>query len=220
MKISWFKRFLSYFFVINIKKIKSDFNPGLCLQIEAGKVVLNTKNANYSFGNLHKVFEETFIKIKLKNFEIDNVLLLGLGTGSVIEIFKKNYNISPYITAIEIDPAIVELIKKLYNFNLAKTEILCGDAFELIKKINRKFDLIVVDLFIDIEMPKKVYSSDFLKNLKNLLDNKGVAVINCIVNSKNKIKDFSEFKVALSRYFNKIYIHEILEINRVVEVRN
>ena len=46
MKIPWFKYFLSYFYLVTIKKIPSEYNPGLCIQMEAGRLLLNTTNAN------------------------------------------------------------------------------------------------------------------------------------------------------------------------------
>lgn len=220
MNISWLQRFLSYFFVITIEKIQSDFNPGLCLQLEAGKILLNTKNANYSFGNLHKVFVETFKKINLKNNTPKNVLLLGLGTGSVIYILQKDYNIFPEITAVEIDPVIVDVFKKTNISNLEKTKIICGDAFEVIKNIETKFDLLIVDLFIDLEVPEQVYDKDFLLKIKDLMSPKSIVAVNCVVNTNLKKTTFDEFKITLSKYFGNIKIHEIMGINRVVELRN
>lgn len=220
MKISWLKRFLSYFFVITLKKIPSKYNPTLCLQLEAGKLLLNTKNANYSYGNLHKIFEKIFKKIELQKINPKKVLLLGLGAGSVIKIIQHDYNLNPQITAVEIDSEVIKVIKLWQNLNLNNCTIIEGDALQTLDSIKEKYELIIVDLFSDLQMPSYIFSFDFIVKIKLLMKENSVLLINCIINSEAKKNDFNEFNILLSRYFNKIKTHEIFQINRVLEIKN
>ena len=68
-----------------LEQTNSDKNPHLEVAIEYGKTVLNTEHGNFSFGNLHTVFDEGFKKIKIEHRHINNCLLLGLGGGSVLD---------------------------------------------------------------------------------------------------------------------------------------
>lgn len=219
MKIPWYKYILSYFYLVTIKKIPSDFNPGLCLQMEAGRLLLNTTNANYSYGNLHKVFEEIFEQIEIDTKPPQNVLLLGLGTGSVIDIMQRQYGFEPQITAIELDPAVIDCLQFWDNLNLDKTKIICGDAFQEIKKLKSGFDLIIVDLFIDMDVHPDIHKKEFIDQLKSMVSENGTVLINYIVNTKKQKEEFAEFQLLLMNYFKEITGHEVMNINRVLELK-
>ena len=218
-KVYWLKYFLSYFYLITVKKIHSNFNPGLCIQLEAGKLLLNTTNANYSYGSLHQVFEDAFELIDLQNSNPKSVLVLGLGAGSVIDIMQRQYGIYPKITAIEIDPVVIECLKFWELLNLDKTKIIQGDAFEIIHTLNEEFDLIIVDLFIDMEVASLINTPEFLSKLKSLISHQGKILINYIVETKGQKNSFAEFQLSLITYFKEITGHEIMGINRVLELK-
>lgn len=219
MKIPWYKYILSYFYLVTIKKIPSDFNPGLCLQMEAGRLLLNTTNANYSYGNLHKVFEEIFEQIEIDTKPPQNVLLLGLGTGSVIDIMQRQYGFEPQITAIELDPAVIDCLQFWDNLNLDKTHIICGDAFKEVNNLKSQFDLIIVDLFIDMDVHPDIHKKEFIEQLKSLVSENGTVLINYIVNTKKQKEEFAEFQLLLMNYFKEITGHEVMNINRVLELK-
>lgn len=219
MKIPWYKYILSYFYLVTIKKIRSDFNPGLCLQMEAGRLLLNTTNANYSYGNLHKVFENVFEQIEIDTKPPQNVLLLGLGTGSVIDIMQRQYGFEPQITAIELDPAVIDCLQFWDNLDLDKTHIICGDAFKEVNNLKSQFDLIIVDLFIDMDVHPDIHKKEFIEQLKSLVSENGTVLINYIVNTKKQKEEFAEFQLLLMNYFKEITGHEVMNINRVLELK-
>jgi len=219
MKIHWLKYLASYFYLVTIKKIPSDYNPGLSIQMEAGKLLLNTKNANYSYGNLHKVFEDVFELMEIENSAPKNILILGLGAGSVIDILHSQYGFNPTITAIEIDPEIIKLLSNWAFLDLTKTEIICGDAFKVINNLKSKYDLIIVDLFIDLEVHPEIHDNNFIQTINNLLTDDGTALINYVVNTKVQKAQFANFQIVLMTYFKNIKGHEIMGMNRVLEIK-
>lgn len=219
MKILWYKYILSYFYLVTIKKIPSDFNPGLCLQMEAGRLLLNTTNANYSYGNLHRVFEDVFEQIEIENKPPQNVLLLGLGTGSVIDIMQRQYGFEPKITAIELDPAVIGCLQYWDNLDLNETNIICGDAFKEINKLKSGFDLIVVDLFNDMDVHPDIHKKEFIEKLKSLVSDNGTVLINYIIATNTQKEQFAEFQLLLMNYFKEITGHEVMQINRVLELK-
>jgi spermidine synthase len=219
MKIPWYTYFLSYFYLTTIKKLKSAYNPGLCIQMEAGKLLLNTTNANYSYGNLHKVFEEVFELMDLSEKPPQNVLILGLGTGSVIDIMQRQYGLDPNIVAIEIDQEIVNVLEYWDKLDLNKTELRVGDAFILVNTLNHKFDLIIVDLFIDLNVHPKIHDIAFVEQLSQLLQNEGRILINYVVNTKEQSQKFADYQLLLMRYFKEIVGHEVMGMNRVLALK-
>ena len=219
MKIPWYKYILSYFYLVTIKKITSEYNPGLCIQMEAGRLLLNTTNANYSYGNLHKVFEEVFELIEIDNNPPEKLLLLGLGTGSVIDILQRQYGLHPQITAVEIDLAIIDSLKFWNKTDLEKTEIIQGDAFEIIKNLKPGYNLIIVDLFIDLDVHPQINSKEFIEQIKFLLAHEGKILINYVVNTNLQKQEFAEFQLLLLNYFKEIKGHEVMNMNRVLELK-
>ncbi|MCB9251841.1 MAG: hypothetical protein H6605_05200 [Flavobacteriales bacterium] len=217
--IAWYKHFFSYFFLVTVKRIHSEFNPGLCVQMEAGKLVLNTKNANYSYGNLHKVFELAFTALKPEEINFQNVLVLGLGTGSVIDILQRNYGLNPSITAYEIDPAILEVLEYWSELDLKNTKVIKADVFDGIIGKSGEYDLIVVDLFNDLEVADGIHQKDFLKKLKDVLSDDGLILINYVVNNAQQGLRFNELQISLSGIFKTITGHHFLGMNRVLEIR-
>lgn len=219
MKISWLKHLASYFYLVTIKKLNSDINPGLCLQMETGKLLLNTSNANYSYGNCHRVFEEVFEIIEIDKNPPENVLILGFGSGGIVDIMQRQYGFTPKITGVELDSAVIQTLQFWDRLDLSKTDIICGDAFKVIDTLNSKFDLIIVDLFIDLNVAVGMQSNQFMERLKFLTISGGHIIINYVVNTKEQKQQFAEFQILLTRYFDEIKGHEVMGMNRVLDIK-
>jgi len=219
MKINWLQKVLSYFYLVTIKKIPSKYNPGLCLQMEAGRLLLNTKNANYSYGNLQKAFEEVFETIELEKLTLDKVLILGLGTGSIIDILQRQYGFDPEITGVEIDEAVIDSLKYWEMLDLSRTKILNEDAEKAVYQLNDTFDMIIVDLFIDMDVHSVVYNNEFILRLTKLLKQDGRVLLNFVVDTKLQKEKFAELQILLMNYFKEIKGHEVMGMNRILELR-
>lgn len=187
------RKYLSYLYPMT-RKVKSKFSDTLEITWFNGKKHLNTKNANYSYGSLQAILKFGLEKIELK--QINSILLLGLGGGSVIETLRQDFNYQKQITAIEIDPVIIEIAKTEYllesNLN---TTIICADALDFIKTNTSKFDLIIIDLFIDITVPKQFLELSFWENVLNSKSNNGVILFNASLEDKksNQLELVIEF---------------------------
>jgi hypothetical protein len=82
------KKLFSYLWP-STRRFSSEINGILEVTYINGKKVLDTKNANYSYGSLQKILEIGLTKVDLN--KVDNLLLLGMGGGSMItptEILK------------------------------------------------------------------------------------------------------------------------------------
>ena len=168
------KRLLSYVYPIT-KKVTSEFNDTLEITWYNGKKYLNTKNANYSYGSLQEILKTGLKKINLTN--CNTILVLGLGGGSVIETLQQDFNFQGHITALDIDPVILKIAANEFNITESKNlTIVCEDAFSFMKENNKQFDLIIIDLYIDILVPSVFLELPFWEhiikaNSKNILFN-------------------------------------------------
>ncbi len=188
---------------------QSKINGQLELNWHKGKLMLDTKNVNYSYGALQSALAEGFIHIgkkKVRNF--NNILVLGMGAGSVIETLRKKFKNEGKITAIEIDPVVVDIAKKYFKVDaFSQLEIVVADAFAFVKENKSNYDFILVDLFIDRETPQKFSSPEFLENLVNLIAAQGTILFNT-VNIEN---EFTRRNEQMISFFEKSCAVEVLK---------
>ena len=85
------KTILSYMYPTIIETREGSVTPYLEITKSNGKYVLNSHNANYSFGGLHILFDAFFKQINIKQYQIQSVLLLGMGAGSVVTLLKEKF---------------------------------------------------------------------------------------------------------------------------------
>lgn len=176
---------ISYFIADIIEKTNSSINPCLEVSFVNGHIVLNTKNANYSYGSLHRVFQKVFKKINIADKNLDKVLILGFGAGSVASILQDEYKKKCKILGIEKDPKVIQIAYKYFNIKHFKNlTILIEDAYDFLINDNEKFDLIVIDVYIDYKVPCNFEKKEFIEALKNSLNDRGLVVFNKLVYNK------------------------------------
>lgn len=212
-------RFLwSFIWGFSVEKVESKLNGTLEVRYDYGKYVLNSPNANYSFGLLHKVFQKTFKEINIQNRKIENVLLLGFGVGSVVSILQEELQIYASVKAVEYDEVILQLGCKYFNTQrFQHLSILQVDAFDFVKKEKEQYDLIVVDLFNDTEVPEQFLREEFISNLSNLTSSdNGLICFNMITNSKKKKEKFELLKNHFEKNNGIIKVVSPHSINKVI----
>tara|TARA_B100000678_G_scaffold285056_1_gene287545 strand:+ start:1846 stop:2496 length:651 start_codon:yes stop_codon:yes gene_type:complete len=171
-------KFFSYLYPVRVQIFESEVSG--CLEIfwENGKKVLNGPHSNYSFGRLHQVFASGFRHFKPYWEEIHEVLILGYGGGSISELLKKQRGFNGNITAVELDPVIREIAETHFPEALAGVELHIQDASRFLESTARGYDLIVVDLFIDDQVPAQFGQEAFIKSLQTHLNRGGMLIHN------------------------------------------
>lgn len=171
-----------------------------------GQKVLDSKNTSYSYGNLQKVWELTLDQISLRG--VERVLILGMGGGSSIELLREKFKYKGKIVAVEIDPVIIDIAKTEFNIRPnAMLKIECMDAAEYVNKKTRKFDLILVDVFIDDKIPGKLLSREFWKKVSGKTGQGGRILFNAFTDVE-KIKSVIE-ELEISGH----HVHSMKKIN-------
>lgn len=212
-----FQKYWSYFFRIVVEQQSSIYNSELIVAIQDGKYVLNTENANYSFASLHRVFRQAFHKIDITNKQVQNILVLGAGAGSIPTIIYKELKLTPVIDAVEIDEKVIDLGNKYFGLNSFNSlNIIIDNAVDFVKKTDKKYDLIIVDLFNGINVPTEFLTPHFFEQLRGLLNNKGELLFNFVAYN-HETKTMAKM---LESEFSKVFLKQIttyrLEgINRV-----
>jgi spermidine synthase len=157
--------------------VPSRYNGTLEVTWVGGRKILDSKNANYSYGSLQRILEIALSKLNLSN--ADSVLVLGLGGGSVIDSLRNRFSYNGMITAVEIDPVVIRIAKE--EFNIVPDdhfEIIENDAYIFVTYTGATFDVVIVDLFIDDKVPPQFYSWHFCDSLKKICAPGGQVVFN------------------------------------------
>ena len=192
------KNIVSFLYPLMIEARNGKVTPYLEVMQSKGKYVLNSENANYSFDGLHLIFDKLFQKIDINKFDFKNVLILGMGAGSIISLLRNKYNINCPITAIEKDEVVIELAKKYFNIDKYKSlSIIKSDAFDYVIKTENKYDLIISDLFVDNDVPQIFASSAYLQNLKRISNESSCIMYNKMTES---VAHKKELKVVLKDF--------------------
>jgi len=184
MKVSRWKKFLSYFKDVTLESTSSQFNPFLEVLLVNGRHQLVTENAIYSFDDKYENFNKAFQLIDWKQVKGKKCLVLGLGLGSVILLLEKFFGRSFEYTAVEIDPEICQLAHK---YTLSKldsfVEVINTDALLYLevnetKENPEQYDLIIMDVFENALIPEQFQNILYLEILKSLLLPQGVLLFN------------------------------------------
>ncbi|EGV42859.1 methyltransferase domain-containing protein [Bizionia argentinensis JUB59] len=200
-------KLLSYLYPLT-KKVKSEINGTLEITWFNGKKHLNSKNANYSYGSLQRILKFGLEKLNLKN--VNSILVLGLGGGSVIQTLRNDFKYKNRITAVEIDPQIITIAKEEFQIESSENlNIICDDALQYVANTSETFDLIIIDLFIDLSVPAPFLEMPFWENILKRKSASGAILFNGSLE-----KDLSKKLETIISYL-KSNIYEVDVYNKV-----
>ena len=212
-------RFLSWLWPRSLTRVHGHFGP-LEVRWENGRKVLNSERGNQSFGSLHRVWQSTLAQLDLGQRPPRSVLLLGLGGGSAIEILRDELGIQCPITAVELDPAMLLLAQE--HFALGRhtdLDVLIGDAMIQVHALNARFDLVLVDLFDDLDLARGMDSRAFMYGLRERCEHEGVVCLNTVAydeRSDARCEAVQRHAVAI---FHDVQELRLEEVNRMFILR-
>lgn len=215
------KKLFSYLIPITIFKQKSTVSRTLEVTWTDGKLVLDSENTNYSYGNLQVILRKG---LKLIGFEriksMQNILVLGVAGGSVIRTLVDEIDYKGQITGVDIDKGIIDIANTYFNLNaIPNLEIIIDDASEFVLKTNTKFDLIIIDIFQDTKMPEFLFEFFFIHRICFLLKPKGHILFNTMLlnvkqqqNNLDYVKNFDPKKYTVTKFSKMEKTNELILI--------
>jgi spermidine synthase len=177
--VNWPRRLLSWLYPVPVEKVQGMMGP-LEVRWEDGHKVLNSSNGNQSFGSLHEVWARTFEAIDLPARRPATVLMLGLGGGSVPHILASELDMKVELTVLEMDPVMIDLARRHFGLDELKVRVIQGDALMRIHLLKERFDLVLVDLFIDLDMARGVETNGFAHALRDRCSSDGLVCFNTV----------------------------------------
>ncbi|MDD5149463.1 MAG: fused MFS/spermidine synthase [Flavobacterium sp.] len=218
-----FKKLFSYIIPLNILKQKSTISQTLEVTWTNGKLVLDSNNANYSYGSLQRILRKGLKVIGFEKIQaMKKILVLGVAGGSVIKTLVDEINFEAKITGVEIDTAVIEIANEYFHLNEIKNlEIIIDDAFEFVSKTNDQYDLIIIDIFQDTKMPDFLFEKKFIEKTCSLLNSKGFILFNTMILNKNQRQLNSDYiKNFDSNKYTIIQLNKMEETNELIIVES
>ncbi len=190
----------SYLYPVLLQKTLSEYSNEVEVYLDRGEYMLCSPQAMYSYGTQYAPFKKAFELLHIEGHlhTIKDFLLLGGGFCSAVVQLQKKYQLDTKNIVIEKDLVVAQLATNYILPTIASTTIIHGDALEYIHTAHAQFDLLGVDIFIDMHMPKALSNELFIKQCKALLSAYGIIIINTHFAEAAQAKAFD-------RIFNSVF---------------
>ncbi|NVO30148.1 spermidine synthase [Hymenobacter lapidiphilus] len=178
------RRLLSYLVPLT-RRVPSAHTGWLEVTTWRGHKTLNTASANYSYGLLQQVLRYGLRFVPVTNAAAP-ILVLGLGGGSVLPLLRHEQGRTGPITAIELDPAVLEVAATEFGVRPGPNlHLVCADAFAWLPDVPPNYyELVVVDLFLDLTLPPELGEAAFWEQLWRVLLPGGRALCNLLITAE------------------------------------
>lgn len=180
-----------------IETFHSDYSGDLKLIKFLGELRLDSGGLTQSGSVMVWIWSQGINHLLPKDYQPDNVLLLGLGGGSALFWLRKHYP-QAALTAIEIDPVMINIAKQYFKVDKIKNlKIINTDAVKFIKETRKKFSLILMDCYQGFETPPEFEDIKVLQKMKKVGEN---VLLNRLYWDQHKIAT-DEFVAKLAPHF-------------------
>lgn len=205
-----FKKILSYLYPITIYNKPSVISKSIEVTLYNGKMLLNTKNTNYSYGSLQAILKKGLLDIgKAEISSMESILILGVAGGSVVQTLVNDFSFTKNITGVEIDNEIIDVANLYFNLDkIPNFKCVIADAEQFVQSEANHYDLLVIDIFKDTDMPEFLFDESFITNCKKLLNKNGYILFNTMHLNKSNI---SKTETYLSHFDSDLYEIKVLK---------
>jgi spermidine synthase len=215
IEIPWWKKVFSFFKPMYLQQVHSMYTQNVQLLLHNNQLMLATPNAMYSYGTKYAPFRLSFAHLHQRHLlQPKHILMLGGALLSALQILDQTYSIRPTVTVVEIDGKYQQLVMDYLPEKITKTiQYHHCNAQEFVGNCKQVFDMVCVDIFIDMQVPDFVMEASFLHQCKQLLSDKGILIINTHFAIE---AEMNVFKKKMDALFENI--HQIKYINNYVFV--
>jgi spermidine synthase len=208
-------RLLSYVWPVRVWK-GAGAKGELELTWEYGRLVVNSANANQSFGSSHRVWRAAFRDEGILHRSPATALVLGYGAGSVAHILLNELGLDTIITGVDHDEKMFQLAREHFPLKrMERLRLVVADAFEFAARSSSLYDMVVVDLFEDLDFAQGVERAEFLVALRRLVSPEGLLLINTVAHDEKSALRSARLADELRLVFTEVKEHHYDVSNRV-----
>ena len=131
------------------------------------------------------------------------VLILGLGLGSIPIILENKFGRQFHYTAVELDEAVIYLANRYGLAGLSSPiTTICADAYAFLMQNEEKYGLICMDIFLDDVVPLPFETDEFLEALRKALAPGGLLLYNRLTDN---LRDQKATQFFFEQHFLSIF---------------
>lgn len=198
----------------NIKVIENEIGRFLHYKDTYQAGFINTKSYK---GNLPYI--NYFTIPYLINPNAKNILLIGFGTGKIVNDWEKIFSKLVTIDVVDIEENIFEIATSYFNFKKSnKINFHLQDGLVYLRENKKKYDIIVVDVASDEGIDDRFLSNDYFTLIKKSLSKNGIFVSNLCSSADLEHPEntfFQSLKETYKASFNNVAIFKGNESDKV-----
>ena len=205
-------------------KKKSDFHEIKVVENEIGRFLHYKDTYQAGFidtpvykGNLPYI--NYFVIPYLINPNIKNILLIGFGTGKIVNDWEQLFENLERIDIVDIEENIFDIAKEYFGFKKSeKMNFILQDGIVYLRTNKKKYDLIVVDVASDEGIDDRFLSEEYFKSVKKSLSKGGLFVSNLCSSADLTCKEntfFDSLRESYNSFFQQVSIFKGNESDRV-----
>ncbi|MDD3237432.1 MAG: fused MFS/spermidine synthase [Candidatus Gastranaerophilales bacterium] len=219
----------------------SDFHQIKVIENEIGRFLhyKDTYQAGFidtSFYKGNLPYINYFLIPYFMNPDIKKILLIGMGTGKIVNDFEIMFDKLKKIDVVDIEENILPIAKEYFDFKESKLfNFHLQDGRIFLRNTKTKYDLIVVDVANNDGIDARFFEDSYFDEIKNALSPKGIFVSNLCASAqlehpknyffkalKEKFNStFPYFSVYKGNYSDEVYYKSFFNIDkRVIDITN
>jgi spermidine synthase len=139
----------------------------------------------------------------------DRILVLGGGTFTLPQYLGLSYPDST-IDVVEIDPELPDIARRYFEYSdPPNVNIITADARIFLNETDNEYDIILVDVFSDSEIPYTFITQQFGEEISRILKPDGVVSANIIAGTEGPCSDLYE---AISAPYRSQFEHSLVHV--------
>ena len=155
----------------------------------------------------------------LINPDIKDILLIGFGTGKIVNDWEKLFDNLKSIDVVDIEENIYDIAKDYFNFKKSdKVNFFLQDGIVFLRENTKKYDLIVVDVASDDGIDERFLDDEYLALIKDSLSINGIFISNLCSSADLNHRENKFFKSLIQvykSYFKNLFVFKGDESDRV-----
>lgn len=124
-------------------------------------------------------YNQRFMEIA-ESLKPKSILVIGGGTFTLPSALHKRFK-KARIDAVEAEDQMIELAREYFDLpNDSRMQTIVADGRDYIDSTSKKYDLIVIDAFVEYDIPESLLSIEAAYRYSDILTKKGVLALNFI----------------------------------------
>lgn len=184
-----------------IDTFESKISGTITVSENAGQKKVVAGGLIQSGGSINSLWYKPLSSLKSQTFP--QILILGLGAGTIARLTRNLWS-NAQITGVEIDKQMIVIGENHFQLrSIPNLIVVHADVFPWVSKSLNCYDLVLIDVFCGNQVVEKLYSETFITDLKKILNQSGIVIVNQLFYNHYKEKA-KKLVNSFEKHFNKI----------------